>query len=51
MKTGADKTAEEDMTDKEAELLKTANELAEELPEGETAELEAEPCETDNDPL
>lgn len=28
-----------------------AGELAKELPEGETTELEAEPVETDNDPL
>jgi hypothetical protein len=54
VETGADETAEDETTDEEAGLLGTADEadeLAEELPEGEAAELEAEPDETDNDPL
>jgi hypothetical protein len=51
VETGAVETAEEETADEEVRLLGIADELAEELPEGETAELEAELDETDNDPL
>jgi len=62
VETGADEIADEEMSDEvvaletrdeEAWVLETAeaDELTEELPECETAEVEAEPDETDDDPL
>lgn len=54
VETAEEETAEEETIGGEAGLLgpaDEADELAEELPEGETAELEAEPDETDNDTL
>lgn len=63
VETGAEETADEEMTDEEVALetrdeeawvLETADEAdewTEELPEYETAELEAEPDETGDDPL
>lgn len=53
VKTGADETAEDETSDEDValETADEADELAEELPEYETGELEAEPNETDDDPL
>lgn len=48
VETGADATADEEVA---LETADEADELTEELPEYETAELEAEPDETGDDPL
>jgi len=53
LETGVDESAEDETSDEDValETEDEADELAEELPEYETEELEAEPNETDDDPL